>query len=109
MKFVYFQNFAKKKKKKKLGPKNIVLDILGLEIEKKLSYLKSAPFEFWLKKSLNLGTNILVSVFLGGNLKATLSYLKSAQLNFPNSKILQKQCLNLGPKMPYLGIFCLQT
>ena len=39
-----------KKKKLNLGPKILVLDILGLEFEKKLSYLKSAPFEFvWLQ------------------------------------------------------------
>ena len=36
-----------------------------------------------------------------------LSYLKSAPSNVSICKISQKKqkCLNLGPKMPYLGIF----
>ena len=35
-----------------------------------------------------------------------MSYLKPAPSNLSNCKILMKtKCLNLGPKMPYLGIF----
>ena len=43
----------------------------------------------------------------GWDLKATLSYLKSTPSHLSNCKIsLKKQeCLNLGPKMPYLGVF----
>ena len=39
------------------------------------------------------------------------SYLKSAPSNLSNCKISQKKpqkCLNLEPKMPYLGIFGLE-
>ena len=57
------------------------------------------------------GKNRLISVFLGWNLKKLLSYFKSAPSNLSNGKISQKnqKCLNLGPKMPYLGIFGLES
>ena len=42
--------------------------------------------------------------------KKLLSYLKSAPSNLSNCKILLKKqkCINLGPKIPYLGIFGLK-
>ena len=43
----------------------------------------------------------LIWVFLGKNFKKLLSYLKSASLNMWKTQ----KYLNLGPKMPYLGIF----
>ena len=42
----------------------------------------------------------LIWVFLGKNFKKLLSYLKSASLNMWKTQ----KYLNLGPKMPYLGI-----
>ena len=46
----------------------------------------------------------------GLELKKLLSYLKSAPWNLSNYKILRKKptYLNLGPKMPDLGIFGLE-
>ena len=55
--------------------------------------------------------NALSGFFFGGAriFKKLFSYLKSAPSNLPNWKILQKKkCLNLGPKMPHLGIFELE-
>ena len=42
--------------------------------------------------------------------KKILPCFKSAPSNLSNCKILQKKqkCLNLGPKVPYLGIFGLK-
>ena len=56
-----------------------------------------------------LGTkNALFGYFWAGI--KILSYLKSAPSDVSNWKILQQKqkCLNLGPKMPYLGIFELE-
>ena len=52
--------------------------------------------------------NTLLRYFWAEIFKKLLSYLKSANCKFlrkSNFKLLNKQCLNLGPKMPYLGIF----
>ena len=57
--------------------------------------------------------NTLLRYFWAEIFKKLLSYLKSATsclsnckfLRKSNFKLLNKQCLNLGPKMPYLGIF----
>ena len=60
---------------------------------------------------LNFGAeSALVSYFCARILKKLLPYLKSAPLKLSNCKILQKnkKFLNLGPKMPYLGIFWLE-
>ena len=54
--------------------------------------------------------DLFIWVLLDWNLKRILSYLKSASLNLSTCKILGKKqkCLNLVPKMPYLGIFGLE-
>ena len=46
------------------------------------------------------------SVFLGQNFEKLLSYLKSAHSNLSNCWISpkKKKCLNLGPKISYLGV-----
>ena len=51
-----------------------------------------------------------LGVFFDWNLKTILSYMKSAPSNLSNCKISRKKqnCLNLGPKMFYLGIFGLK-
>ena len=46
------------------------------------------------------------NAYLNAYLKRILSYLKSVPSNLLyNSKILRKKCLNLEPKISYLGIF----
>ena len=47
-----------------------------------------------------------ISVFLGQNFEKLLSYLKSAHSNLSNCWISpkKKKCLNLGPKISYLGV-----
>ena len=48
--------------------------------------------------------------YFWARIKKKLSYLKSTLSNLCNCKILQqrKKKQNLGPKMPYLGIFELE-
>ena len=55
--------------------------------------------------------NALVRYFWSRISKQLLSYFKSAPSNWSNCKVSQKKtknALNLGPKMPYLGIFGLE-
>ena len=61
---------------------------------------KNALFEYFWPKMLYLG-------ILGRILTKLLSYLKSSTRKFVYLQNLTKKqkCLNLGPKMPYLGIF----
>ena len=51
--------------------------------------------------------NVLFECFWARILKMLLSYLKSAPSNLSIWKISRKKksCLNLGPKIPYLGVF----
>ena len=51
--------------------------------------------------------NALFGFFRARILKKLLSYLKSTPWNLLNSKMFwrNKNCLNLGPAMPYLSIF----
>ena len=59
-------------------------------------------------KMSKFGTkNALFGFFRARILKKLLSYLKSTPWNLFNSKMFwrNKNCLNLGPAMPYLSIF----
>ena len=98
-----------RKKKQTLGPK---FGYFCARIFKKLlQYLKSAlsnlsNWKFFEKTKMSkFGTkNALFGFFLSQNF-IKLSYLKSAP---SNCIISGKKILNLGAKMPYLGIFGLE-
>ena len=101
-----------RKKKQNLGPK---FGYFCARIFKKLlQYLKSAlsnlsNWKFFEKTKMSkFGTkNALFGFFLSQNF-IKLSYLKSAPSNLSNCIISGKKILNLGAKMPYLGIFGLE-
>ena len=121
LKFFQLQNFVEKRKCLKLGPKMPYWGTFGLECSKaivifEISILKFVSLQILIKKkSLNLGPKCLIWVFLTKNTLfgyfgakiLVLRYLMSAPSNLSNCKALQKKqrCLNLGPKMSYLGIF----
>ena len=81
------------------------LGIFGLEFKKNYCHI-------W---NQHLGISVIAKLceetkmpkFGTKNAIKLLSYLKSAPSNVSICKISQKKqrCLNLGPKMPYLGIF----
>ena len=85
LKFVYLQNFTKKQKYLNLGAK---MPYFGIFEKKNASFLY-----FW-----------------GGTLENTIVIFEINTLKFVHYENFTKKqkYLNLGPKMPYLGIFGLE-
>ena len=83
---------------------------MGWNYKELLSYLKSTPSnlsiaKFGLKtRILKFGTKIAL---FGLGIENTIVTIKISVLKFAEMHdfVQQKKCLNLGPKIPYLGIF----
>ena len=115
LKLFFLQNFKEKQKRLNLWPKTPDLGILGWDLKATLSYLKSTPTHLSNSKISRKNKNAWIWdqkcsiwVFLVKN--ALLGIFGRPQICLIAKFCKQKQkYLNLGPEMPYLGIFLTRT